>query len=107
MSNTRSAEVHLGPAPAEGTCRGVALPGRWLLLARQGGVVHCIDDWCNHAGCLLSEGAYEDGVVTCPCHDARFSVVDGRLVGDTRVCEDQNAYEVVERDGQVYWRRET
>lgn len=94
--------VHLGPAPDEGRHLGYRLGDRYLLVARLEGELYCIDDWCNHAGCLLSEGVLEGEVVVCPCHDGRFRVRDGVNVTPVRLCADQATYEVAERDGEVY-----
>ena len=40
-----------------------------------------VDDVCTHVGGSLSEELCEDGVVTCPWHGARFSLIDGKGVG--------------------------
>jgi 3-phenylpropionate/trans-cinnamate dioxygenase ferredoxin component len=95
-------EVHLGAAPEEGGHRGYRHGDRYVLVARLGGVLHAIDDWCNHAGCLLSEGPLRGGVIVCPCHGAEFRLTDGTCVSAVRISEDQAALEVVERDGEVY-----
>lgn len=96
------AKVHLGPAPLEGEQRGYRASGAWYLVARVGGTLSCIDDWCNHAGCLLSEGRLEGEVIVCPCHDGRFRVTDGANVTEVPLCGDQASFEVVEEDGEVY-----
>ena len=97
-----SGAVHLGPAPVEGEHRGFRHGDRYLLVARLGGTLYCIDDWCNHAGCLLSEGALDGEVIVCPCHDGRFRVRDGVNVTEVRLCADQATHPVTERDGEVY-----
>jgi 3-phenylpropionate/trans-cinnamate dioxygenase ferredoxin subunit len=86
----------LGPADlAEGALRGVELPdGRLVLVARARGAFHALDDVCNHAGCLLSQGRLEDGRVVCPCHDAAFDLRTG-AVDDPEFCGDQRTYRVV------------
>lgn len=98
-------EVHLGPAPEEGRHVGFRTQGRYILVARVAGRLHAIDDWCNHAGCLLSEGHMEEGVVTCPCHGAEFRLRDGACVSEVRISADQERLDVIERDGRAYWRR--
>jgi 3-phenylpropionate/trans-cinnamate dioxygenase ferredoxin component len=88
--------------PAEGEARGVEIaPGRRLLVARVGGRLHALDDVCNHAGCLLSQGRIEDGKVVCPCHYMTFDLRDGRLLVTPRLADDQPSYPVVEEDGGV------
>lgn len=64
----------------DGATTGVTLDGRQVMLHRSGGDVHAIDDLCSHAGALLSRGPVEDCVVTCPLHESRFDVRDGRIV---------------------------
>jgi 3-phenylpropionate/trans-cinnamate dioxygenase ferredoxin subunit len=86
----------LGPADlADGGLRGVALAdGRLVLVARDGGAFHALDDVCNHAGCLLSQGRIEGGRVVCPCHEAAFDLRTG-AVAEPDFCADQRAYRVV------------
>jgi 3-phenylpropionate/trans-cinnamate dioxygenase ferredoxin component len=96
--------VALGRADlAPGTMRGHQLgPERFVLLVNLDGRYHAIDDWCNHAGCLLSNGRLVDGAVECPCHGAQFRIADGALQTSPRICEDQDSYPVFVADGQVY-----
>lgn len=63
-----------------GATTGVTVDGRQVLLHRSGDDVHAIDDLCSHAGALLSRGPVVDCVVTCPLHESRFDVRDGRIV---------------------------
>lgn len=63
-----------------GATTGVEVDGRKVLLHRTDDAVHAIDDLCSHAGALLSRGEVVDCVVTCPLHDSRFDVRDGRIV---------------------------
>jgi 3-phenylpropionate/trans-cinnamate dioxygenase ferredoxin subunit len=96
--------VPLGRADlAPGAMRGHQLGReRFVLLVNLDGRYHALDDWCNHAGCLLSNGRLVDGAVECPCHGARFGVADGALRTQPRICEDQGSYPVFVEDGQVY-----
>jgi len=88
----------------EGGMRGVALPGdRYVLLARVGGVLHAIEDVCNHGGCLLSEGKLKGTRVTCPCHDMAFDVRTGALATEPRLCDDQRRYGRVVVEGGKVW----
>src|SRR5215203_3802449 len=48
-------KVRLGPADfAEQEMRGYEVERRNVCVARIGGRYKALDDWCNHAGCLLS-----------------------------------------------------
>ncbi|MBW0114535.1 non-heme iron oxygenase ferredoxin subunit [Pseudonocardia abyssalis] len=64
----------------DGATAGVTVDGRQVMLHRSGDTVHAIDDLCSHAGALLSRGPVVDCVVTCPLHESRFDVRDGRIV---------------------------
>ena len=99
-------EVPLGPAPQEGGHAAFRAEGHYLLVVRRGGRLWALDDWCNHAGCLLSEGRVEADRVVCPCHDAAFRLADGALLNPSVDCEAQATETVVERAGTVYWVRE-
>ncbi len=98
------ARVRLGPVElAEGTMRGFPRGERpGILLARVGGRLLALDDWCNHAGGKLAEGRLEGGAVTCPLHRMAFELSSGRLVTSPRLCEDQPHYQVEELDGEVW-----
>ncbi|MDN5931262.1 MAG: Rieske 2Fe-2S domain-containing protein [Pseudonocardia sp.] len=64
----------------DGATTGVTVDGRQVMLHRAGDDVHAIDDLCSHAGSLLSRGPVVDCVVTCPLHESKFDVRDGRIV---------------------------
>lgn len=64
----------------DGASTGVVVEGRQVLLHRSDGEVHALDNVCSHAGGLLSRGEIVDCVVTCPLHESRFDVRDGRIL---------------------------
>jgi nitrite reductase/ring-hydroxylating ferredoxin subunit len=64
----------------DGGTIGVEVEGRKVLLHRAGGELHALDDLCSHAGALLSRGQVDGCVVTCPLHESRFDLRDGRVV---------------------------
>jgi 3-phenylpropionate/trans-cinnamate dioxygenase ferredoxin subunit len=87
----------------EGTMRSHRVsPSRYVLVVRQDGALHALDDLCNHAGCQLSRGRLEGGLVTCPCHLMAFDVRTGALRSIPMLCEDQRTYSVEERDGEIF-----
>lgn len=96
--------VSLGKADLPpGAMRGRAAgPGRWLLVANLGGAYYAIDDWCNHAGCLLSEGRLEGPLVVCPCHGMTFDVRSGEARSTPRLCDDQRSHPVRVEDGELW-----
>lgn len=94
--------IKLGPADLqEGELRGYAVGKRNLLVACVGGRVKALDDWCNHAGCLLSGGRLEENTVVCPCHEVGFDLDSGKNVTSPGVCDDQPAYSTEVEEGQL------
>lgn len=66
-------KIKLGPADfAEREMRGYEVGKRNVCIAKIHGRYKGLDDWCNHAGCLLSGGRIEDNMVVCPCHEVGF-----------------------------------
>ena len=99
MTNLR---ISLGPANfAEGEMRGFKVGKRNVMVVRQGPRYKALDDWCNHAGCLLSGGRIEKNLVLCPCHEVGFDLDTGRNVTSPGVCDDQPAFKVSEENGEL------
>lgn len=65
---------------SDDTPTGVEVEGRKVLLYRNGGQLYALDDTCTHAGGLLSRGEVTGCIVTCPLHESRFDLRDGRIV---------------------------
>jgi 3-phenylpropionate/trans-cinnamate dioxygenase ferredoxin subunit len=88
----------------EGELRGLEVGKRLVLLANQGGQLHAIDDFCNHAGCLLSGGWLDPRkcAVVCPCHEYAFELRTGRNVTFPRLSEDQEAFPLKVEGGRVF-----
>ena len=94
--------IELGPADLkEGELRGYDLGERAVLVARVGGRYKALDDWCNHAGCLLSGGRVEGNLVVCPCHEVGFDLDTGRNATSPGVCDDQATAQVSVEDGRI------
>jgi nitrite reductase/ring-hydroxylating ferredoxin subunit/uncharacterized membrane protein len=64
---------------SEGSIRRAEVQGRGILLYKESGRIHAIEETCTHAGGPLSEGEVHDGVVTCPWHGSRFRLSDGAV----------------------------
>ena len=62
----------------EGRGLAVELNGRQIVLFRHGGQIYALDNLCPHAGSRLDRGRVVAGLVACPTHGAKFSLVDGR-----------------------------
>ena len=74
--------------------------GRRLALFRAAGKLYAMDDTCPHAGGPLSEGAVEEGLVTCPWHGWQFRSDDG---SNPRIPASKvRVYPVKTEDGRVF-----
>ena len=51
-----------------------------VIVARVGGEVYAVAGKCAHMACPLLGGGLSGHVLTCPCHDWRFDVRDGRFL---------------------------
>ncbi len=95
--------IKLGPADfSEGEMRGFAIgKNKNVVVARIGGRYKAIDDWCNHAGCLLSGGRLQANLVICPCHEVGFDLDSGKNITSPSVCDDQRAFRISEEEGSL------
>jgi nitrite reductase (NADH) small subunit len=61
--------------------------GREVAIFRVDGRLYALDNACQHVGGPLAEGFVEDGCVTCPWHEWRYRLDNGRRVdgGDLAV----------------------
>lgn len=75
--------------------------GEAVLLYRIDGVLHAYGDSCPHYGCPLSAGFTNHGIVTCPCHNARFDLSTGSLLSPPAL-DDLSTYEVKEEGGDIF-----
>ena len=95
--------INLGPADLkEGELRGYSVGKRNVLVACVAGRFKALDDWCNHAGCLLSSGHLDKNMVVCPCHEIGFDLDTGKNVTSPGVADDQPAYPTQIEDGQLH-----
>lgn len=94
--------ITLGPANLEeGGMRGYPVGKRNVLVACVQGRYKALDDWCNHAGCLLSGGRVEDNLVICPCHEVGFDLDTGANATSPGICDDQPAFKIEIVNGQI------
>jgi nitrite reductase (NADH) small subunit len=81
-----------------GVCVDVA--GRKIALFKHDGDVFAVDNVCPHEGGPISQGFYEDLIVTCPMHAWDFDVRTGRVKGGVETLE---TFPVrVDEDGSVH-----
>jgi 3-phenylpropionate/trans-cinnamate dioxygenase ferredoxin subunit len=94
--------IKLGPGNfRDGEMRGFQIGKRNVVVALIDGRYRALDDWCNHAGCLLSGGRVEKNLVICPCHEVGFDFETGKNMTSPGVCDDQPAFQITVEDGQL------
>ncbi len=92
----------LGPADlAAGSLKGYRVGKRNVVVTNVDGSLRAMDDWCNHAGCLLSGGHLDGRLLVCPCHEVGFDVDTGKNATSPGVCDDQPVYPIEIVDGQI------
>ena len=90
----------------EGELRGQKIDGQWIMIVNHQGKYSAMDAACAHSGYPLFKGKLnEKGVVTCSLHYAQFNCRDGKVVSDPAICGDQIMFEVVVKEGKVFWLR--
>jgi 3-phenylpropionate/trans-cinnamate dioxygenase ferredoxin subunit len=72
-----------------------------VCIAKINGRYKGLDDWCNHAGCLLSGGRIEDNLVICPCHEVGFDLETGKNETSPGIADDQTVVKVDVENGQI------
>lgn len=70
----------LSDVPAEGVI-AVEVGGVPLVVARSGGEVFAVDEFCTHADVSLADGDVSDRTVECWLHGSRFDLRTGKPVG--------------------------
>ncbi len=96
----RTIKVGKEGSVALGRAKRVYCRDRRIAVFNDKGTIRAVDDVCTHVGGSLSEGLCEDGVVTCPWHGARFSLIDGMGVGSP-IYRRLQTYTVNTRDGLI------
>lgn len=57
---------------------GVVYPSRGVVVTQpKSGEFKCFNATCTHLGCTVNK--VSAGLIRCPCHGARFSIVDGAV----------------------------
>lgn len=65
--------------PAEGRML-IELDDTIILILKQENKFCAISGQCSHDACSLFEGDVEENSVVCPCHGARFNILDGKVL---------------------------
>jgi len=85
----------------DGAAATVYFRGDQVALFNVDGRVYALGNRCSHANGPLSEGAVEDGCVTCPYHGSRFDLATGEPRGGPAV-KPVATYRVKVEDGAVF-----
>lgn len=80
----------------------ITADGREILVANINGSYFACDDTCTHAGASLSEGALEEGTVTCGWHGAKFNCVSGKLEKFPAKIRDLKSYRTIIESDNVF-----
>jgi NADPH-dependent 2,4-dienoyl-CoA reductase/sulfur reductase-like enzyme/nitrite reductase/ring-hydroxylating ferredoxin subunit len=88
---------------AEGRMVELTVGDRQVLLARAGGKIHACAAECPHYKGHLARGVLSGHTLTCPSHNARFDLRDGRLLSPPAL-NDLAAHEVKVEHGKVWVR---
>jgi nitrite reductase/ring-hydroxylating ferredoxin subunit/uncharacterized membrane protein len=64
-----------------------------VLLVKQHGRIHALNETCAHLGGPLSEGTLEEGAVVCPWHGSRYALENGAVL-DGPSSHPQTCFEV-------------
>ncbi len=82
---TRLAVVPDSPSLKEGERAIREIEGTSVLLLRDKGVVHAVENRCPHRGAPLSGALLRDGCLNCPWHGLRFHIESGECTTDAKM----------------------
>jgi NADPH-dependent 2,4-dienoyl-CoA reductase/sulfur reductase-like enzyme/nitrite reductase/ring-hydroxylating ferredoxin subunit len=91
---------------AESVPTPVEVDGAKILLVKAEGKIYACGNECSHYHAPLTDGLLAGHVVTCPSHNARFDIRDGRMLAAPGL-NDLPTYEVKLDNGAVYVRQAT
>lgn len=72
-----------------------------IAVYNNGGEFFATADWCTHDRASLADGWFEDGVVECPWHFAKFCVRTGKAL-TAPASVDLECFAVTVEDGEVF-----
>lgn len=76
-----------------------------IAVYRDGDAFYATADWCTHDRASLADGWFEDGVVECPWHMAKFCVRSGKAL-TAPATVDLQCFTVEVEAGEVIVQRE-
>ena len=85
----------------EGETLRVEINGTVMCVARAGGRLHAVQEFCTHRYGPLSEGAVVGCEIVCPWHRSRFDLRDGKVTaGPAKI--DLRTFKAESRDGKIW-----
>lgn len=72
-----------------------------IAVYNDGGAFYATADWCTHDRASLAEGWFDEGVVECPWHMAKFCVRTGKAL-TAPASVDLECFGVTIEDGEVF-----
>ena len=78
----------------------VEVNGVPIMLVRRGVEIYAMSDTCSHVGCSLADGRLEGDTIVCNCHGSTFRLPDGMVVHGPSAYS-QPSYEVRIVNGQI------
>ena len=85
----------------------IELDEKKILLTKVDGAYYAISNKCPHMGGSLYKGTFQDGIITCPRHGAKYDAKTGKGVGKPKILflefkmEDDRSYPVKVEDGAI------
>eukprot|EP01100_Stratorugosa_tubuloviscum_P015870 TRINITY_DN95_c0_g1_i1.p1 TRINITY_DN95_c0_g1~~TRINITY_DN95_c0_g1_i1.p1 ORF type:complete len:638 (-),score=322.13 TRINITY_DN95_c0_g1_i1:33-1946(-) len=85
----------------DGEMKELNVNGVKVLLSRVNGVYYATDLNCTHYGAPLNTGILVDDIVSCPWHNAQFSVKDGQVLAAPGM-DPLRTYKVLIADSKIF-----
>ena len=80
----------------------VSVDGKEILVVNSDGNYYAMDDTCTHAGASLSEGQFQDSIVTCGWYGTQFNCKSGNLAKFPAKINNLKSYNVVLESDEVF-----
>ena len=79
------AVAKIGEIPPGKSKRSSPERGEHVVVCNVGGTFYAVRDTCTHDGGILGFGVFEDNIIECPRHGAKFDVTTGEAVAPPAV----------------------
>jgi nitrite reductase/ring-hydroxylating ferredoxin subunit len=91
-----------------GKTKKVTIEGIDILIINIDGKFYAIDALCTHYGGDLSDGTLQGNILTCPIHEAKFDVSNGKVISppteplDRPIIENLTSYPLRIEGQEIY-----